>query len=85
MPRMIYTAMTHRLGWYHVNAACTLRLVEKDGWRWKWIAGAPHEGMATALKEEVAHRIERGATVPLFRRPKIRNRYRQLIAGGKTA
>lgn len=82
MPRMIFTAMTYRLNWYHVHAAQTLGLVEKEGWRWKWKGPAPHPDMAVALKEEVAARIKNGSTVPLFRRPKARKRYAELI--GKT-
>jgi hypothetical protein len=52
MPRMLYTAMSYRLGHPHIAAAKALRPIHKVGWRWYWIADQkPTKAMAKAVHE----------------------------------
>lgn len=51
MPRTVYTAMTHHMGWTAVAVLREAGIVHKAGWRWYWIGPAPSEQMAQELSE----------------------------------
>lgn len=50
---MLYSAMTHHLGWDTMNAAVRLRIIRREGIRWYWMLnGRPNKELAKAVYDE---------------------------------
>lgn len=50
-PRVLYTAMTYRLGWSIMSAAQRAGILSRKGWDWSWHGRAPSKRLASHLRE----------------------------------
>lgn len=74
-PCMLYSAMTHHLGWDTMNAAVRLGIIRREGWRWHWMLdGRPNKKLAQAVYEERRRLAVEGGLLSPNAAARIRNK-----------